>query len=118
MIDYGFGNYLVQTLLSGKELRDAMNTGGRFEACSVGMSSGERCGSLLEIGDNGTFVAGFPSEHGDSGGPIFVRTASKGDYVAVIGIQDAVSKTTGNTTGTQIEPILRRFGVMLHAERH
>lgn len=110
------GSYLVQTYLTGAELKNSMAHGGKFEACSIGVTSGERCGQLIDVSDNETLIADFPSDHGDSGGPVFVRSASKGKYVAIVGIQNARSLSDDTTLIMQIEPILKSFGLMLHAE--
>lgn len=78
------GMYEPVNIMTMNELSSRIVNGTPTTVCAAGTSSGERCGPLVSAsGRTGRIEAKFPSEHGDSGGPVWVKT---NDGIRIIGL--------------------------------
>lgn len=96
------GKYPQSGFLRMDELRVLGNQLGGMELCSVGAKSRERCGPMVRVDyGRGEIVADFISVKGDSGGPVFVKTAE--GTALVVGI--LMGYRTDGTNYSVIVPI-------------
>lgn len=76
------GRYFQEGFLRMDEIDVLRRQPGGLEICSVGITSGERCGPVVKVDFAvGEIVADFDSAKGDSGGPVFVKN---GDTSALV----------------------------------
>lgn len=76
------GRYFQEGFLRMEEIDVLRRQPGGLEVCSVGITSGERCGPVVKVDfSEGEIVADFDSAKGDSGGPVFVKN---GDTSALV----------------------------------
>lgn len=67
-----------------RELLAAHLSGAPVTLCASGITTGTRCGPLVEVEANGHIGARFPSEHGDSGGPVWADTPDGAQMVGLL----------------------------------
>lgn len=83
--------------------------------CSVGITSGFRCGKLHSISfSQKLLVSDFKSDHGDSGGPVWIPT-KKG--AQIVGILYGGVDSTGRSLITPIEIPLEAYAAKLTVDR-
>jgi len=75
--------YTPQGIAMVQELAAASLTGQEVSICAAGITTGVRCGPLVEV-VGGRIHARFPSDHGDSGGPVWVNTAHGTEVVGIL----------------------------------
>ncbi len=75
--------YTPQGIILVQELAAASVQGVPVSLCSYGVSTGDRCGPLVEV-VGGRIHAKFPSSHGDSGGPVWANTANGEEVVGIL----------------------------------
>ena len=87
----------------------------RLKVCSVGNTSGYRCGTMRRVdSDSKLIVADFQSDHGDSGGPVWVPTDNG---AVVVGLLYGGENGTGNSLVTPIELPIEAYSVRLTVDR-
>lgn len=77
------GPYTPNGVVLTQELAAASFQGMDVSLCAAGVTTGTRCGPLTEV-VGGRIHARFPSDHGDSGGPVWVRTANGTEVVGIL----------------------------------
>ena len=77
------GPYTPSGVMLTQELAAAAFQGVDVSLCASGITTGTRCGPLVEV-IGGRIHARFPSDHGDSGGPVWVNTANGAEVVGIL----------------------------------
>ena len=77
------GPYTPHGVMLTQELAAASFRGSNVSVCAAGITTGTRCGPLVEV-VGGRIHARFPSDHGDSGGPVWVNTANGTEVVGIL----------------------------------
>ena len=77
------GPYTPNGVMLTQELAAASFRGTDVSVCAAGIATGTRCGPLVEV-VGGRIHAKFPSDHGDSGGPVWVNTANGTEVVGIL----------------------------------
>lgn len=95
---------------------DLRNAGPGVRLCSVGVTSGVRCGGMTGYDAQGYIEADFPSDHGDSGGPVYLDDTS-GGTVAIVGILRGHDENDGSSVIVPIQRALEAYGVKLSIDR-
>lgn len=67
-----------------EELAQAHRRGEPVNLCAAGTTTGVRCGPLVDVNPHGYIGARFPSDHGDSGGPVWAQTAEGAKVVGLL----------------------------------
>lgn len=106
------GTYTPTTLFTLKDVRASLNTSRDLPICSVGVTSGTRCGNVTTVDSDGTIEADFVSDHGDSGGPVYVPTTD-GKHAVIVGILRGHDNITGDSVIVPIEAPLTAYNVKL-----
>jgi hypothetical protein len=109
------GAYRPVSFYFAEELAQRLAEGAQITACSYGATTGRRCGPLRASDtDNWIITADFPSDHGDSGGPVWADTP---DGTWVIGTLVARYDGTGRSIVVPIAESLYGYGVKLSVHR-
>lgn len=77
------GPYTPRGVVLTQELAAASFQGMNVSLCAAGVTTGTRCGPLTEV-VGGRIHAKFPSDHGDSGGPVWVNTENGTEVVGIL----------------------------------
>lgn len=77
------GVYPPRGVVLVRELSAAYQQGTPVTLCAAGITTGMRCGPLVEVDATGHIGARFPSDHGDSGGPVWAKTS---DGIRMVGL--------------------------------
>lgn len=77
------GPYTPTGVMLVQELASVAYQGASMSLCAAGATTGTRCGPLVEV-VGGRIHARFPSDHGDSGGPVWANTRNGAEIVGIL----------------------------------